>query len=255
MAIERPSSIANVARFLGASEDEVIRFLEEGRLGGALIAALNQKGLQITPGVKNSVERVVRTIDPETGATPSATPRSQVLTSEATATIMFTDVVGSSAMTERLGDRAARDILRTHNEIVRRQTREHGGVEVKSTGDGFMLTFPSARSGVACAVAVQRELDVRQRGSTGGRLEVRMGLSVGEPIREDEDLFGHSVILAARISAQAVGGQALASEIVYALLRSLGEYRFRELGTFELRDISGAQSLYEVLWRAEDGGP
>ena len=103
MAIERPSSIANVARFLGASEDEVVRFLEEGRLGGALIAALNQKGLQITPGVKNSVERVVRTIDPETGATPSATPRSQVLTSEATATIMFTDVVGSSAMTERLG--------------------------------------------------------------------------------------------------------------------------------------------------------
>ena len=79
-------------------------------------------------------------------------------------------------------------------------------------------------------------------------LGVRIGLSVGEPVREEQDLFGKSVTLAARISAQAQGGQVLTSQIVYALVSSTEEFAFREVGTFELKGMSVLQTLYEVLW-------
>ena len=247
-AIELQSSIVHLARFLGAQEDEVVQLLEEGRLGGALIVAITERGLPATPAVKNSVEKMVRTIDPKVALARSKANRSHMLAAEATATIMFTDIVGSSAMAERLGDRAAREVLRSHNDIIRSKTNAHGGVEVKFMGDGFMLTFPSARSGVACAVDVQRELDARNRESAEDRLAARIGLSVGEPIREEEDLFGQAVNHAARVADQAAGGQVLISEIVYALVGRAGQFRFREMGLFELKGISGTHSLYEVLW-------
>ena len=162
---------------------------------------------------------------------------------------MFTDIVSSTAITERLGDRRARDVFRTHNEIIRRYTKESGGIEVKNMGDGFMLTFSSARRGIACAVEAQRDLRRYSRENPDAALSVRMGLSVGEPIREEEDLFGKSVVLAARISAQAEGRQILICNIVHALVANIGEFSFKKLGDFELKGISDAQTLYEVLWR------
>ena len=167
---------------------------------------------------------------------------------EATVTIMFTDIVGSTAITERLGDAQARELLRLHDEIVKQHANAQGGTVVKSTGDGTMLTFPSAGRGVACAAAVQRELAQRRREIPGLPLQVRVGLSVGEPVREEQDIFGMSVNLAARICAQAQGGQVLVSQIVRELAATTGEFAFREAGPFELKGISGAQSLYEVLW-------
>lgn len=229
----------------------MVQLLEEGRLGGALISAITERGLPATPAVKNSVEKIVRTIDPKVALAQSRATRSNMLAAEATATIMFTDIVGSSAMAERLGDRAARELLRAHNDIIRGKTSAHGGVEVKFMGDGFMLTFPSARSGVACAMDVQRELKGRSLESASDQLAVRIGLSVGEPIREEEDLFGQAVNHAARIADQATGGQVLISEIVYALVGRGGEFRFRELGQFELKGISGTHALYEVLGSGE----
>ena len=161
---------------------------------------------------------------------------------------MFTDIVGSTAITERLGDPHARELLRIHDQIIQRQTNAHGGTEVKSMGDGFMLSFPSAGRGVACAVAVQRELAQHNSEYPETPLEVRIGLSVGEPVREEQDLYGKSVIQASRISAKAEGGQVLVSQIVRELAASAGQFTFREMGEFDLKGISGPQRLYEVLW-------
>jgi class 3 adenylate cyclase len=193
--LEHLLSISGVARFLGTPEGKVNELLEDGRLGGALVAAFRSRGVAVTPSLKNSIEGVVAALNPKTGVETAHLDRAYLLTSEATATIMFTDIVGSTAMVERLGDRRARDVFRAHNEIVRRSTRVNGGAEVKNMGDGFMLTFSSARRGVGCAVAVQRELRKLDSDNPETSLAVRMGLSVGEPIREEDDLFGKSVVL------------------------------------------------------------
>ena len=249
MSLEQLSSIKNVAKFLGSREDTVIILLEEGRLGGVLITALSRRGVSVTPGVKNSVETVVRAIKADEDDAAASVDKLNQIAGEATATIMFTDLVASSAIMDRLGDRLARGVFRKHDEVIRRHTKAYGGTEVKSMGDGFMLSFRSARRGVACAVAVQRELAEYNSEQLEPPLAVRMGLSVGEPIREEEDLFGKSVVLASRISSVAEGGQVLTCSITQALVAGTGEFTLREVGAFELKGIPGAHILFEVLWR------
>ena len=256
LGIEQLSSVGKVAAFLDLQEHDVTKLLEEERLAGTLIVSLKARGVSVTPNVKTSVESLVRGMAPKRDEQDS---KAHLLNSGATTTIMFTDVVGSTTITDRLGDREARSMLRVHDEIVRRQTEAHGGVEVKAMGDGFMMTFASALGAVASAAAVQHELDAynKERSvlDTGSdeaarfMLAVRIGLGVGEPVREGEDLFGMSVIEASRISAQAQGGQILTSEIVRALVAGTGEFRFDQAGTFQLKGISGDRVLYEVLWR------
>ncbi len=242
-------SVANVARFLGTPEDRVSELIEEGRLGGVLVSALRNKGVAVTPNLKNTVEDIVTTIAPPISPETGLSAKYHRISTETTATIMFTDIVSSTAITERLGDRRARDVFRTHNEIIRKHTKESNGIEVKNMGDGFMLTFSSARRGIACAIEAQRDLRKYNRNNPDAALSVRMGLSIGEPIREEEDLFGKSVVLAARISSQAEGRQILICNIVHALVANIGEFSFSELGDFELKGISGTHTLYEVLWR------
>ena len=255
MKLDDLLNITNVAKFLGTPEDNVAELLDDGRLGGILVAALRNKGVPVTPKLKNSVENVVTSLRPRPdfhapglrgGQKLGA---EQVITAEATATIMFTDIVASTALTDKLGDRLSREVFKIHNDIIRRHTKEHGGAEVKSMGDGFMLTFNSARRALAAAIGAQKELQHYNRRNPDTALSVRMGLSVGEPIREEEDLFGKSVILAARISAKAKGEQILACPIVHALLAATGEYSFIDMGEHELKGVSGVQNLYEVVWR------
>ena len=121
-------------------------------------------------------------------------------------TILFTDVEGSTALTERLGDAKAREVLRNHERIVREALRAHGGAEVKAMGDGFMASFSSATRALECAIAIQRAF-AQHNESAAETISVRIGLNAGEPIAEDEDLFGTAVQLAARICAQAEPGR------------------------------------------------
>ena len=162
MTLQRLSGIRDVAKLLDAPEDTVIELLEEGRLGGVLPDALRRRGVPVTPTVKNSVRDVVRAMEPQNSRLNSD-DKPEVLDAGPTVTIMFTDIVNSTAIVDRLGDTRSRDVLRVHNQIVRGHTEVHGGTEVKSMGDGFMLTFPSARRGVACAVAVQCSLQEYSR--------------------------------------------------------------------------------------------
>jgi class 3 adenylate cyclase len=118
-------------------------------------------------------------------------------------TVLFTDLVGHTEMMSRLGDERGRAVLREHERITREVLKAHGGTEIKTMGDGFMASFGSVAKAVECAIALQRAFAGRE----GEPLNVRVGLNAGEPIEEDGDLFGATVILASRIAAKAEGGR------------------------------------------------
>jgi class 3 adenylate cyclase len=166
-------------------------------------------------------------------------------------TILFTDVEGSTALTQRLGDAKARDLLREHERMVRDALKAHGGSEVKTMGDGFMASFSSATKALECAIAMQRAFAAWNQG-VGAQglapLHVRIGLNAGEPIAEDEDLFGTAVNLAARICAHAEAGQILAPIVVRELAAGK-QFLFADLGETALRGFEDPVRLFEVRWR------
>ena len=162
-------------------------------------------------------------------------------------TILFTDVEGSTALTQRLGDAKAREVLRAHERIVREALRAHGGSEVKSLGDGFMASFSSGTRALECAIAMQRAF-AEHNESAEEPLRVRIGLNAGEPIAEEKDLFGMTVILAARIAAKAAGGEILAANVVRELAAGKG-FLFSDQGEVALRGFEDPVRLYEVRWR------
>jgi class 3 adenylate cyclase len=165
-------------------------------------------------------------------------------------TILFTDVEGSTALTERLGDAKAREVLRNHEHIVREALRAHGGAEVKAMGDGFMASFSSATRALECAIAMQRAFAAHDDEHPETPIRVRIGLNAGEPIAEEADLFGTAVILAARIAAQAEGGEILASDVVRQLVAGKG-FLFSDRGEVALRGFEDPVRLYELRWREE----
>jgi len=250
-AAERLEAIKKLADILSVPESDVEQLLVEGRLTGSLLLALQGKGVNMTPTVKNSVQAMVRSLEAaKTSPAPAPSPDPH-FRSGATATIMFTDIVDSSATMQRLGDRDGRRLLSLHDEIVRHEVTAHEGQEVKSLGDGFMLSFRSVGRGLGCAVAIQQDLAVYNKKTPDTPLLVRMGLSVGEPVQDKNDLFGVSVITAARISAKAAAGQIMLSQVAYALASSSGEFEFRSVGEFELKGLGGSHEIYEVVWRVE----
>jgi class 3 adenylate cyclase/pimeloyl-ACP methyl ester carboxylesterase len=165
-------------------------------------------------------------------------------------TILFTDVEGSTALTERLGDAKAREVLRNHERITREALRAHGGAEVKAMGDGFMASFSSATRALECAIAVQRAFAAHDDEHPETPIRVRIGLNAGEPIAEEADLFGTAVIMAARIAAQAKGEEILASDVVRQLVAGKG-FLFADRGEVALRGFEDPVRLYEVRWREE----
>ena len=163
-------------------------------------------------------------------------------------TILFTDVEGSTALTERVGDAKAREVLRAHERIVREALKAHGGAEVKAMGDGFMASFSSATRALECAVAMQRAFAAHDDEHPETPIRVRIGLNAGEPIAEEADLFGTAVILAARIAAQAKGQEILASDVVRQLVAGKG-FLFADRGDVALRGFEDPVRLYEMRWQ------
>jgi class 3 adenylate cyclase len=153
-------------------------------------------------------------------------------------TVLFTDLESSTALTQRLGDEGAQELLRGHNATVRGALEEHGGREVKHTGDGIMASFPSAVAAVTAALQMQREL-------AGGEVRARIGLNAGEPIAEDDDLFGLSVIKAARIGDRAEPGQVLVSDVVRQLCEGK-MFEFTSVGEATLKGFDEPVALYAV---------
>ncbi len=168
---------------------------------------------------------------------------------EGTVTILFSDIEGSTAANERLGDRRWLEVLRAHNRIVRREVAAQRGFEVKCQGDGFMIAFGSARRAALCAVGVQRALGEYAEAHPEEAVLVRIGLHTGEVVKEAEDFFGTNVALAARIASLAQGGEILVSGLLKDLLESSGDVEFGPPREVELKGVSGPRRVHEIVWK------
>jgi class 3 adenylate cyclase len=171
------------------------------------------------------------------------------------ATILFTDVEGSTALTDRLGDAKARELLREHESTTRDALKAHGGSEVKTMGDGFMASFGSATKALECAIAIQQSF-AEHNESAEESIRVRIGLNAGEPIAENDpdgrgDLFGTAVNMAARIAAKTGAGEILVADVVRQLVAGK-EFLFADRGETELRGFEDPVRLFEVRWSEEE---
>jgi class 3 adenylate cyclase/tetratricopeptide (TPR) repeat protein len=166
---------------------------------------------------------------------------------DGTVTLLFSDIEGSTALNERLGDQRWMALLREHNALVREQIHAHQGFEVKTEGDGFMVAFSSARRALQCAIAIQRAFAERNA-SAEEQVPVRIGLHTGEAIKEGSDFFGKHVNLAARIAGQARGGEVLVSSLLRELTASGGDIAFGAARDVELKGLTGTQRVFAVDW-------
>jgi len=158
--------------------------------------------------------------------------------------ILFTDIADSTALTQRLGDAHAQELVRSHNDIVRKALQQHGGSEIKHTGDGIMASFQSASGALECAMAVQRAITEQ----ADEHLAVHIGVNAGEPVAEENDLFGTSVQLARRICDAADAGEVLVSDVVRQLAAGKG-FEFEERVDAILKGFDEPVRLYGVRWR------
>jgi class 3 adenylate cyclase len=222
---------ADVARGLASRIPDAHLVLLEGGSGAAFLG---------------DTEAVLRVLHDFLGETEPAAAWTEPLAADALRTILFTDIEGSTALTQRLGDAEARQVLRIHERIVHEALRTHGALDVKALGDGFMASFSSATRALDCAIAMQRAF--AQHNETAEEpIRVRIGLNAGEPIAEEKDLFGTAVNLASRIAARAEGGEILASDVVRQLVAGK-RFLFRDRGDVELRGFEDPVRLYEVRW-------
>jgi class 3 adenylate cyclase len=162
-------------------------------------------------------------------------------------TVLFTDIVSHTAIMRRLGDEKGREVLREHERITREALKSHSGTEVKTMGDGFLASFSSVTRAVECAIALQQAF-ARRNETAAEPVHIRVGLNAGEPIEEEGDIFGETVILAARVAAQAEGGEILASLAVRELCAGKG-FLFADRGDVALRGFEDPVRLFEVRWQ------
>ncbi len=194
-------------------------------------------------------------VDPETAQgflgrldDPTATGRA---VESAFRSILFTDLEGSTDMTQRLGDEGAMRLLRMHDAIIREALSTHRGLEVKHTGDGIMASFTSNRDALGAAVEIQRGFARHNADSEPDeRMAVRIGLSAGEPVAEGGDLFGAAVQLAARLCAYAKPARIMIAGAVADL--AIGKtFAFGPRIAIELRGFPEPVVACELEWGAE----
>jgi len=177
------------------------------------------------------------------------------ITPDGRVVILFSDIEESTALNERIGDRAWVKLISSHDKLVSGLVRRHSGHVVKSQGDGFMIAFSRAEQAVRCGVDVQRSLCEEAKRKRGNEIRVRIGIHMGRSVRRGDDLFGRNVAMAARVAAQAVGGQILVSEpvrdAVDGRLDAAG-IGFDDGRDVELKGFSGTYRLFAVETEASD---
>ncbi len=171
---------------------------------------------------------------------------------QGTVTVLFTDVVGSTALRTGRGDNAAQELMHAHARIVREGIAKYGGREIKTIGDSFMVAFASSLSAIACACEIQRRQERYNLLHPDRSLSVRIGLNCGEAVQEGGDLFGAAVNAAARIMHRAEGGQILVSDVVRNLSAQQADLQFVDIGPQPLAGFPEAWRLHEVAWREEE---
>jgi class 3 adenylate cyclase len=201
-------------------------------------------------GIPNSVIEVdPRTVERFMGGITEH-PVGEAYVETAFRTILFTDLEGSTDLTQRLGDARAMAVLRTHDQVIREAIGRHGGSEVKHTGDGMMAAFPSVAGAIESAVDIQRRF--AEQGDADGSLRVRIGMSAGEPVTEGDDFFGAAVQLAARLTDHAKPGTVLVSSAVRDLAMGKG-FVFENRGELQPKGFAEPIQTFEVAWKPTDG--
>ncbi|WP_309226834.1 MULTISPECIES: adenylate/guanylate cyclase domain-containing protein [unclassified Mycolicibacterium] len=160
--------------------------------------------------------------------------------------ILFSDIEGSTALNERMGDRAWVRLIDHHDKLVGRCVNKQSGYIVKSQGDGFMIAFAEPEQAVRCSIDMQQQLAKAPNG-----IRVRIGIHTGKSVRRGDDLFGRNVAMAARVASQADGGEVLVSKAVRDALSGLGscaDITFDDGRAAELKGFAGDHRLYALDW-------
>ncbi len=199
------------------------------------IAITNEELLGVD--LTTTVDEILITIQDED-------PPMTAVASDGSVTIAFTDIEGSTALMETLGEDPWLKLLEWHESAVRQQTKLFGGSVVKGQGDGFMLAFPASGSAVACASALQGALG---SGWAGVPVPVRIGMHTGNARSEAGDFFGRTVVVAARVAGAARGGEILVTQAVQEDLE--GAFRLGTSRTLALKGLAGRHPVFPVEWR------
>jgi class 3 adenylate cyclase/tetratricopeptide (TPR) repeat protein len=165
-------------------------------------------------------------------------------------TLLFTDLVDSTALLQRVGDEQAQRVLHAHRQLLREAIASHGGREVKWLGDGLLTTFASVADGVRCAVTMAQRA---RRPVAGERLGLRLGLHVGEVLADEDDYVGTPVVLARRLCDRAAAGQILCSGVVVELLRGRAGFGFAAVGALDLKGFAEPVAGHEVRYQPAAG--
>src|SRR2546423_282897 len=223
------SALSALRKALGAAGDRAGAMAAYRRLQDRLRSELG-----IAPSAPT--RELVESLRGEEAEAPAPAPAAPpVERAPGTVTLLFTDQVSSTETLQRLGDDEAERLRRTHFRLLRDTASAHGGQEVKNLGDGLMVAFTSAVDAVACAIGIRQAVHRHAEREGDDTLGVRVGLNVGEPIRDEDDYFGTPVVVAKRLWDSADAGQILASDVVRALVGTRGGFEFRPLGSVTLK--------------------
>jgi class 3 adenylate cyclase len=166
-------------------------------------------------------------------------------------TILFTDLEGSTALLEAVGETAFLALLSEHDLIVRRALLTWRGREVKHTGDGIMAAFDGVAAALDCAIEIRERFAARSTPQDESALRVRIGMAAGRPVDRNDDIYGESVVLASRICDTADAGSVFTSDVVQAMGSEQG-FRFRDVGRVPLKGFSAPVPVFEALGRDGD---
>jgi len=212
------------------------------RIADAHVVAVREPSIGPYPN-EGGVQAMLDFINPDR---PAAAVEARGDLGQGLRVILYSDLEKHTSMMQRLGDERGREVLREFEMITREALASYGGAEVKTMGDAFLASFGSASRGLECAIALQKAFAARNE-TADEPLHVRVGLSAGEPIAEESDLFGTSVIQAARIADQAKGGEIVLANVVRELTAGKG-FLFADRGEIVLRGFEDPVRLYELKW-------
>ncbi|OBJ28319.1 adenylate/guanylate cyclase domain-containing protein [Mycolicibacter heraklionensis] len=189
--------------------------------------------------VRSSIEDLADWAEVERPDLARLTPNGHVV-------VLFTDIEESTALNERIGDRAWVKLIARHDEMVQRLVTQHAGHVVKSQGDGFMIAFAQPEQAVRCAIDIQHALASRRGRKPQHPIRVRIGVHMGRSVRRGDDLFGRNVAMAARVAAAAEGGQILISGPVRDAVKECDDIAVGAGRDAELKGFAGTHRLYAV---------
>jgi adenylate cyclase len=189
--------------------------------------------------VRSSIEDLADWAEVERPDLARVTPDGRVV-------ILFSDIEESTELNERIGDRAWVRLISSHDKLVHGLVKRHSGHVVKSQGDGFMIAFARAEQAVRCGIDVQHALHKDAKRKRQPEIRVRIGIHMGRSVRRGDDLFGRNVAMAARVAAQAAGGEILVSEPVRDAVSDCEDLVFDDGREVELKGFSGSYRLFSV---------